>query len=370
MKVIVVSDSFKGALGSQAANEAIASGVRAAAPEAEIIQIPVADGGEGTVAALASISGSELTQAKVCGVFPGESIEASFALLNHDTAAIETASCAGLPLAAGRLRPGAATTYGVGELIRAAVKAGAKKVIVGAGGSATTDAGCGAAAALGTVFLNDRGEPFVPTGDSLRQVAAIEASPVDDLPEITVMCDIDNPLYGPQGAAHVFGPQKGADPEMAELLDAGLRHVAGIIERDLGVDVAKVPGAGAAGGLAGGLMAFAGATLTPGIDTVLEANSFSQVVAGADLVITGEGRIDGQSLAGKVPVGVARRAGGIPVVVLAGAVDEGIEAVYEEGITAVFPINRQPLQLEQAMAATAKNLQAGAENVLRLVYRA
>ncbi|MDY5784527.1 glycerate kinase [Corynebacterium sp.] len=376
MKIVVVSDSFKGALSSQGANAAVAAGVYRADPAADVIQIPVADGGEGTVAALVAAARGEIKEATVCGVFLGEPVTAAYGVLDDTTSVIEMAACAGLPLAAGRLDTGRATTFGVGELISHALNNGARHIIVGAGGSATTDMGCGAAAALGVRFYDAHEREFVPTGSTLSQVARIDTS-ASTLrgARVTVMCDIDNPLTGPTGSAAVFGPQKGADREQVTLLDAGLAHIANLIERDHGLSVSEIPGAGAAGGLAAGLVAFADATLQPGIDAVLDAVSFGDIVVDADLVITGEGRIDGQSLSGKVPVGVARRAAAAtgaappPVVVLAGSVDGDIDAVYSEGITAVFPIGAGPATLAEAMDNTEANLSNAARNVVALCAR-
>ncbi|WIM69778.1 glycerate kinase family protein [Corynebacterium suedekumii] len=375
MNIVIISDSFKGAVTSREAHIAIAAGVRRALPHSKITEIPVADGGEGTVDAMLAAAGGDFTHATVCGVFPGEQVEASFGFIDSHTAVVEMAACAGLPLAEGRKDTTATTTFGVGELIRAAVDAGATHVVVGAGGSATTDLGCGAASALGVSFLNTDGEEFVPVGGTLKDVAAIDTSRAEGFlagVSITVMSDIDNPLVGPTGAAHVFGPQKGADRATVDALDAGLTQVAETIHRDLGLEIANVPGAGAAGGLAGGLMAFCGAEIRPGIDVVLDAVNFPSVIADADLVITGEGQIDGQSLAGKVPVGVARwslrhRNGELPVVVLAGSVGADVDRVYAEGVTAVFPIGRTPGRLEDAIARTRENLEAAAQNVVRLI---
>lgn len=376
--IVVIPDSFKGAVTSSEACAAITEGLRQVLPDAVITQIPVADGGEGTVdAMLAAGTGRSIT-AQVCGVFPGESINATYGILDSAddtaTAVVEMAACAGLPLAEGRKSAGTTTTYGVGELIAHAIKGGSKNVIVGAGVSATTDLGCGAAAALGVRFYNGSDEEFVPVGATLTDVARIDATGAEEILSgisVTVMCDIDNPLAGPNGAAYVFGPQKGADPDTVKELDSGLIHVADIIKRDLDIDIAQVPGAGAAGGLGGGLLAFTGAELRPGIDTLLEAVCFTDIIKDADLIITGEGQIDGQSLSGKVPVGVSRwavkhRGPVLPVVVLAGSIGEGIDDVYAEGVTAVFPIARRPGSLSEAIAHTAENLTATAKDVARL----
>lgn len=373
-KIVVISDSFKGAVTSTGAHTAIAAGVRRGLPDARLIEIPVADGGEGTVEAMLAATGGTPAHAEVCGVFPGESVTAEYGLIGDFTAVVEMAACAGLPLAAGREDTTATTTYGVGELISHAIDQGSRHIIVGAGGSATTDLGCGAAAALGVRFFDSEDHEFVPVGGTLKDVARIDASNAARSLEgisLTVMCDIDNPLAGPNGAAHIFGPQKGADPQTVEMLDGGLRHVAELFVRDLGIDIAEVPGAGAAGGLAGGLMALCGAELQQGIDAVLEAVDFADVIKDADLILTGEGQIDGQSLSGKVPVGVARwaarhRRGDLPVVVFAGSIGDGIDEVYAEGVTAVIPIGRWPERLEEAISHTAENLEAAAENVTRL----
>lgn len=377
MHIVVISDSFKGAVSSSEAHTAMEAGILAALPDARITGIPVADGGEGTVEAMLAATGGQPAHAEVCGVFPGERVQARYGFLDATTAIVEMAACAGLPLAEGRKDAAGTTTYGVGELIRRAIGSGARKVIIGAGGSATTDLGCGAAAALGVRFCDAEGEEFIPVGRTLRDVASVDSSLAHDIldgVELTVMCDIDNPLTGPQGAAYIFGPQKGADDATVEELDAGLAHVAAVISRDLGVDIDTVPGSGAAGGLAGGLMAFCGASIEPGIDVVLDAAGFSDVITDADLVFTGEGQIDGQSLSGKVPVGVARwvtrqRNEDLPVVVLAGSIGPDIEDVYAEGITAVFPIGRTPEPLADAIAHTSDNLEAAARDVTRLIAR-
>lgn len=372
--VIVIPDSFKGALTSHEACAAISDGLRRAIPNIAVTQIPVADGGEGTVDAMVAAAGGTRRSAEVCGVFPGERITAEYGLIDDgQTAIVEMAACAGLPLAHGREDTKAATTRGVGELIRHAVEAGSRDIIVGAGGSATTDLGCGAATALGVRFFDEKGEEFVPVGGTLSSVSSIDAGAAESLLNgvtLTVMCDINNPLVGPNGAAHIFGPQKGADSQEVRVLDEGLSHVADIISRDLGIDVRDVPGAGAAGGLAGGLLAFFGAELRPGIDIVLETVNFTSLIADADLVITGEGQIDGQSLSGKVPIGVARWVAAhrpeLPVVVLAGSIGGDIGDVYAEGITSVFPIGRRPEPLAEAIAATGENLAAAARDVVRL----
>lgn len=368
---ILIPDSFKGTMSSVEICSIMADAVRRHDPGVRVVSLPVADGGEGSVDAFLSAVGGEKVTVRVTGPFPGESIDASYGRLDDGTAVIEMAAAAGLPLVEGRQDAGATTTYGVGELMLAAARAGARHLIVGAGGSATTDLGTGAAAACGVRFLDPAGEAFVPTGATLHRIARIDASGL--APElrgctVSVMCDIDNPLVGTRGAAHVFAPQKGADPAEVLRLDAGLRAAAAVIERDLGVAVADVPGSGAAGGLAGGLMAFVGATLRQGIDVVLDAARFDALVADASVVFTGEGKIDAQSLSGKVVVGVARRAArvGVPVVAVVGDIGDGFEGAYAEGVTAVFSINAVAVPFAQARPRARGDLAQTMDNIMRL----
>ncbi len=371
-KVVLIPDSFKGTMSSAEVCAIMAEVIAAHEPRAEIVSLPVADGGEGSVEAFLEAVGGEKIPARVTGPFLGEPVDAFYGRLDQSTAVIEMAAAAGLPLVEGRPDAGATTTHGVGELMLAAARAGARHLIVGAGGSATNDLGVGAAAAAGVRFLDAAGRPFVPTGNTLDRIARIDPSGL--APElrdctVTVMCDIDNPLYGPRGAAQVFGPQKGAGPDDVRRLDANLRVGAAVIERDLGVEIAEVPGAGAAGGLGGGLMAFFGATLRQGIDVVLDAVGFDGVACDASLVLTGEGRIDAQSLSGKVVVGVARRAAraGVPVIALVGDIGEGYEGVHAEGVTAVVSINAVAVPYEQARLRAPRDLATTLDNVLRLL---
>lgn len=369
-KVVLIPDSFKGTMSSAEICQVMAEAIGRHIPDAEVVSLPVADGGEGSVDAFLASVGGERVLERVTGPFAGEPIEAFYGRLPDGTAVIEMAAAAGLPLVDGRPDPLLTTTYGVGELMLAAARAGARHLIVGAGGSATNDLGCGAAAALGVRFLDADGEVFVPTGGSIDQVARIDTSGLDPAVReatITVMCDIDNPLHGERGAAHVFGPQKGADPEVVTELDRQLVLGAELIRRDVGVDIADVPGAGAAGGLAGGLMAFAGAELRQGIDVVLDAVDFERILAGADLVFTGEGKIDSQSLSGKVVVGVGRRAEplGVPVVAVVGDIADGFEPVYDEGVTAVFSINNLAIDFSQAKLRARQDLTTTMDSILR-----
>ena len=368
-KWILVPDSFKGTLSSGEICALMQAAVRRHVPGAEVIALPVADGGEGSVDAFLTAVGGEKRFVPCTGP-RGVEIQGFFGLLpGGGTAVVEMAAAAGLPLMEGQLDAAGATTYGVGELIRAAAAAGARKIVVGLGGSATNDGGCGMAAALGVRFLDRAGHPFVPVGGTLEQVARIEGArpPELDGVELVAMCDIDNPLCGENGASHVFGPQKGADPALAETLDRGLRHLAEVIRRDLGKDVLDLPGAGAAGGMGAGMVAFLDSRLEMGIETVLDTVGFDSLLPGATAVLTGEGRLDGQSLRGKVVVGVARRArrAGVPVVAVVGDIAPDARAVYDQGVTAVFSTNRQAVPWQQARLTAREDLAAALEDLFR-----
>lgn len=349
----------------------MASALRHHLPEAEIVSVPVADGGEGSVEAFLTALGGRRVEVPCTGP-DGRPITGFYGCLPDGTAVIEMAAAAGLPLMEGHLCPERATTYGVGELLRAAVRDGARRVILGLGGSATNDGGCGCAAALGIRFLDQEGNTYVPTGGTLDRLARIDASGLDPAvraAEITVMCDIDNPLCGPTGASAVFGPQKGAGPAQVACLDRNLRHLAEVIRRDLGTEILDLPGSGAAGGMGGGMVAFLGGRLQMGIETVLDTVGFDTMVQGATAVLTGEGRIDGQSLRGKVVIGVARRAAavGVPVIAVVGDVAPGAAAAYEQGVTAMFSTNRQALPWEQARLTAREDLAAVMEDLARLL---
>lgn len=369
-KVILIPDSFKGTMSSAEICQIMATVIGSHYPKAEMLALPVADGGEGSTDAFLAAVGGEKVAVEVTGPFVDETVTAFYGRLDDTTAVIEMAAAAGLPLVEGRQDPERTTTYGVGELMLAAARAGARNLIVGAGGSATNDLGAGAAAAAGIRFIDSEGTSFVPTGGTLDRIVRIDgahlAAELRDS-TITVMCDIDNPLYGERGAAAVFGPQKGATPELVSRLDAQLRAGSAAITYNLGVDVADVPGSGAAGGLGGGLMAFFGATLRQGIDVVLDAVGFDQVVADATMVFTGEGKIDSQSLSGKVVVGVARRAAPhrVPVVALVGDIADGFDGVYDEGVSAVFSINNLAIPFCQARERARQDLALTMDSLLR-----
>ena len=371
-KILLVPDSFKGTLSSRQVCQVMAGQLRRFFPQAQVKSIPVADGGEGSVEAFLAAAGGERRTRTVTGPF-GEPVEAFYGILGDGrTAVIEMAACAGLPLAEGRLNPERATTYGVGELLLAAKEAGCTKAILGLGGSCTNDGGAGAAAALGAKFTRADGAAFVPTGGTLGEIAALDVSPVAQAlqgMELTAMCDIDNPLYGEAGAAAVFAPQKGADAAMVARLDAGLRHLGQVAARCLGRDFSHLPGAGAAGGLGFGMAAFCGAQLRMGIDAVLDAVGFDSLLPGTDVVFTGEGKIDSQSAWGKVVSGVAARCrkAGVPVVAVVGQIGQGFEEMYQQGLTAVFSINRAAQPFAESRFHAGENLALTMENIARLL---
>ena len=303
-----------------------------------------------------------------------EDIHGFYGLLPDGTAVVEMAAAAGLPLVGQRLRPDQTTTYGVGQLVRAAVCGGARRLVVGLGGSATNDGGAGMAAALGVRFFRADGEPYIPTGGTLDQLARVDRSGLEPAlasVELTAMCDIDNPLCGPTGASAVFGPQKGAGPDMVPVLDRNLGHLADIMAEDLGRDLRDMPGAGAAGGLGFGVAAFFGGRLQMGIETVLDVAGFDHLLQGAWLVITGEGCIDGQSLRGKVVSGVARRAkaADVPTIAMVGDIGEGAGGLYEQGVTGIFSINRVAIPFSQARTRSREDLRAASADLFRLLAR-
>lgn len=369
-KCVVISDSFKGTLSSREICEIARETVPRILPGCEVAAIPVADGGEDTVRCFVSALGAETAFATVSGPYR-ERVGAVYARMGS-RAVIETASAAGLPMVGNRLDPSATTTYGVGELIRHAVEHGCTEILLGLGGSCTNDGGCGCAAALGTKFYDADGNEFVPVGGTLERIARIDNRAAEERLRgvtVTLMADVDNPLCGERGAARVFGPQKGADAAMVERLDAGLAALAAVIRRDLGRDVAGVPGAGAAGGMGAGCMAFLGASLRSGIEAVLDVVDFDAQLEGAELVITGEGRIDAQSLHGKVLDGVARRTQprGIPLVAIAGSIAPEAAEAYGRGVTAMFGIDREARAFEDYAGESAANYRAALEDVLRLI---
>lgn len=370
-KAVIVPDSFKGTVSSERICEIFEEKINKLFPFCEVVKIPVADGGEGSVSCFLNALGGERISASVSDPY-GEKIEAEYAVVNTDTAVIEMAACAGLPLVEGRKNPMLTTTYGVGELMLDAAKRGCRKIIMCLGGSCTNDMGAGAAAAAGVKFYNASGESFVPVGGTLCEIEKIDVSRKNKLLKdvrIIAMCDIDNPLFGKSGAAYVFAPQKGADENQVKVLDDGLRHGAEIVKRDTGFDVSRLPGAGAAGGMGAGMAAFFGAELRSGIETVLDTVNFEKRIDGADFVFTGEGRLDSQSLRGKVVSGVAKRAKekGVPVIAVVGGYEADVDAIYDMGIKAVFATNPLPVDFEAAKHKSEQNLAVTAENILRIL---
>ena len=370
-KWILMPDSFKGTMSSQEICQIMRDALLCHVPDAEIVSIPVADGGEGSVDAFLTAVGGHRVEVECTGP-DFRKVTGFYGLLSDSyTAVIEMAAAAGLPLMEGRLCAEGATTYGVGELILAAIQDGAKRIILGLGGSATNDGGCGCAAALGVRFLDGAGDAYIPVGGTLDRLCRIDISrrtPLLEGVEIVAMCDVDNPLCGPSGASAVFGPQKGAGPDMVAKLDRNLWNLSEVIRQDLGMEIADTPGAGAAGGMGAGVMAFLGSRLQMGIETVLDTVGFDDKLPGTTAVLTGEGRIDGQSLRGTVVVGIAHRArkAGVPVIAVVGDVAPGAERAYQEGVTAIVSTNRRAVPWEVACQSAKADLYAALEDLFRL----
>lgn len=369
---ILVPDSFKGTLSAIEVCNIMKSSIKNLYKDANIISVPVADGGEGTVDAFLYALGGEKKSVWVSDAFNEQKILTHYAMLKDDIAVIEMATCAGLPLVKNRLEPDKTTTFGVGELIIDAINSGAKKIILGLGGSATNDGGCGMAAALGVKFKDEQDQEFIPTGGTLSKIYKIDMNniypKIKDI-EFISMCDVDNPLCGKLGASAVFAPQKGADEDMVKSLDEGLAHLAKIIKRDIHIEVKDIKGAGAAGGLGAGSIAFLQSKLTKGIDVILDTINFDELVSKADIVFTGEGKFDSQSLHGKVVMGVANRSQKYktPVIVVTGAIGENIQEAYNKGITAIFSINKEPMEFSKSALKSKENMILTMENILRLL---
>ena len=373
IKVIIAPQEFKGALSALAAAEAIDRGVRAALPEAETVLVPVADGGDGTLDALVEGSGGQIFRSVVTGPL-GQPLEALWGVMGDgQTAVVEMALASGLALVPPQQRnPSITTTRGTGEIISEALARGFSRIVVGLGGSATNDGGAGMASALGARFLNAEDENLPDGGAALARLAKVDVSELNPkLAQTTIIgaTDVTNPLCGPTGASAVYGPQKGASPEMVAELEAALVNYDRVLRRDLGADVGEHAGAGAAGGLGVGLMAFAGAELLSGIDMVCEVVNFDARLQGADLVITGEGRADHSTIFNKAPVGVARRAlaQGVPTLLLAGGLGPGYQELYQHGIAAVVCIADGPMSFRQSLGRTPELLEAAAERSMRLM---
>lgn len=383
MKIVIAPDSFKGSLSSPQACEAIAEGIRRVIPNAQIVSIPMADGGEGTVESLVGSTGGQFRTMAVAGPV-GEPVEAVYGILGAEespagsstlTAVIEMSAAAGMTLVPiDRRNPLHTTTYGVGQLIRDALDQGCRDFIIGIGGSGTNDCGCGMAQALGVRFLdpnqNEITEPM--TGARMGQVDSIDITSLDSRiaeSHFVVACDVQNPLLGPTGATRTYGPQKGADAEALDILEANMTHIITQMESLVGKPIRDIPGTGAAGGIGASLIAFAGATLQSGVEIVLDYSRFVERLAGVDLILTGEGRLDGQTIYGKTIAGVASAARklDIPVIALAGAIGPDACKVLDIGVCAYLPITSGPMPLEQALLHTHDNLANTAEQVMRMI---
>ena len=362
-KVIIAPDSFKGSLTSKQVADTIYEEVATYFPGCEIIKMPVADGGEGSVEIIIAAIGGNIYKTRV--ISPDDrQIIASFGIAASGTAVIEMAQSSGITKQIG-LHPMTSSTYGFGQLIRAALNKEAKDFVLCIGGSATTDGGCGMASALGAQFFDSGGNSFIPCGGTLVEIAHIETSGIDKRvrgSSFTVMSDVDNPLYGKNGAAHIFGPQKGADPGHVLALDEGLRHFSAILNEHFGIEYADTPGAGAAGGLGAGCLAFLGASIVGGSEAILKLCGFEKHIAGCDLIITGEGRLDAQSFRGKVLSGILRGAGGTPIFSICGSGDCD-EALLRRYNMSVFEIS-EGISIEESMADPAKYLKLAARKAM------
>lgn len=372
---VLAPDSFKESMTAKQVCVAMEAGLRRVFPDARYLHVPMADGGEGTTQSLIDATGGELFTLRVTGPL-GTPVEASYGIMGSgDIAVIEMASASGIHYVNARTKnPLLTTTRGTGELIRACLDKGIKKIILGIGGSATNDGGAGMAEALGARFFDAQGKRLAAGGGALGDLQRIDISGLDSRlaqVDIQVACDVTNPLCGPQGASAVFGPQKGATPAMVATLDSNLAHYALIISQQLGKDVATTPGAGAAGGLGAGLMAFTPCTLRNGIEIVVEYSGLGKHMAGADFCFTGEGRIDFQTRFGKTPYGVAQvaRQHHVPVIAVAGSIGDDIDALYEAGIDAIFGIIPHAATIESLLQEGTVNMERTCENIGRLIKK-
>lgn len=376
MNILAAPDSFKGSLTALEVAENIQKGIRNFDERINVELLPMADGGEGTVQSLVDATNGEIIKKEVTGPL-GKKVEAFYGILgDQKTAVIEMAAASGLPLVPKAKRnPLKTTTYGTGELILSALEHGVEQIIVGIGGSATNDAGVGMAQALGAEILDKNGKEVAFGGEHLNEIKEINLENLDPRiknTEILVACDVDNPLFGRNGAAYVYAPQKGADPYMVEQLDNNLRKFNEIVKEELNKNINEIPGAGAAGGLGAGLVAFLDAELKAGIDIILELMNFEKKLENVDLVITGEGMLDGQSINGKTPIGVARKAKekGIAVIAIAGTLGIGVEKVLDYGIDAYYSIINKPSELDLIIKESPKLIQSLSEQIIRTIYRA
>lgn len=369
-KIVIIPDSFKGTMSSYEVGNIIREEALKCWPEITVVNAEVADGGEGSVDAFFSVLPGEKLTVPVSDPY-NEKIESFYGLMG-EVAIIEMAAAAGLPLVGERKTVGQTTTFGVGELVLDALNHNVKKIILGLGGSATNDGGTGVAAALGVQFLDAEGKRFLPVGNTLSKIAKIDTSEKDprlaDV-EIVLMCDVENPLCGEKGASAVFGPQKGASEEDIRNLDQGLYHMAKQIEKDLGIDVLNIKGGGAAGGMGAGLTAFLGATMESGIDVILDTIRFDEMLEDCSMVITGEGKIDGQSAEGKAVCGIAHRASAknVPVIAIVGDIADDVEPVYGAGVSAIFSINRMAIPYKKARLRAKSDLKKTIQTIFDFI---
>ncbi|KHD84889.1 glycerate kinase [Heyndrickxia ginsengihumi] len=374
MKIVIAPDSFKGSMSSIEAANSIEKGILQAFPQAETILLPVGDGGEGTLETLVTATGGKTISVYVTGPLGG-TIEAEYGILGDgETCVIEMAKASGLVLVpSAQLNPLKATTYGTGELIKKALDDGYKSFILALGGSATNDGGAGMLQALGLKILDENGEEIGFGGEQLRRVASIDLSSFDSrISQCTflIASDVQNPFIGPDGASSVFGPQKGASPEDVAFLDHCLYNFAEVIEKETGVHLHDLPGAGAAGGIGGAFQAFFPSEMRRGIDVVIEYTKLNELVEGADLVITGEGKVDFQTASGKTPMGVAQTAlkKNVPTIIIAGSVGKGVETLYQHGIVSVHSIINRPMELKECMHNAKELTEFAAEQVVRSFF--
>lgn len=372
MKFLFASDSFKGTLSSERIIELLTQAAKDVFPECEVLGVPIADGGEGTVEALISATKGNKQIVQVHGPLM-ELTESYYGIIHEDTAVIEMAAASGLPMIPkSRRNPLNTTTYGTGELIREALDAGYRKIFIAIGGSATNDGGMGAMSALGIRFLDEDGSRLQGTGAELSKVVDIDVSELHPgvmQSEITVMCDVNNPLTGPEGATYTFGKQKGATPEILDEIEEGMKHYARIIRDQFGVDANEIPGAGAAGGLGAALCIFLQAKMVSGIETVLDLIDFKSLLDDVDIVITGEGRIDWQSAYGKVPSGVGKRCKekGVPVIAIVGGIGEGVEKIYDFGVESIISTINGAMKIEEALERADELYISAAERLFRII---
>ena len=370
MKIVIIPDSFKGSASSMEVCNCIERGILKVFKNADIKKIPVADGGEGTVDSVLYAAGGNIKKVNVKNP-SGKIIEAKYGIINKEKAVIEMAEASGITLVDDAIRnPLKYSTYGTGELIKDAINNNIKEILIGIGGSATNDCGIGMANALGYKFLDENNNELEAIAENMIKVSSIDDSNVDkrifDI-KINVACDVKNPLYGENGATAIYGKQKGVTEESFDILDNGLKNIARIVKEKFNKEIDYIEGSGAAGGLGGGLVAFCNAELKSGIDAVLDIIDFEDKIKDTSLIITGEGAIDGQTKKGKVPVGVARRANGIPVIAIVGDIRDGAEAVYDMGIVSIMPALKKAMPLNEAIKNSKNLIEDAAERACRFI---